>query len=241
MAGSERRLIITIDGTAGSGKTALGSLLANQLGYLFVDTGAFYRVLTLAALREQVSLVDGPALAAFAGTLDIRFEPAIIDGKPSNDGRQFTVRVAGEDVTWAIREADVDAGVSFVAAQPAARAALLPLQQRLARQKGVVMVGRDIGTVVSPEAEVKVFLEADLATRAGRRQQELAERGTDLDANAIAKNLAERDRIDSSRDTAPLAQPPGAIVLDSSQLSLEQEVREVLAKVESISKKSERE
>ena len=146
----------------------------------------------------------------------------------------LTLLLGTEDVTWAVRSPAVDANVSQVAAQPKARAALLPLQQRLARQKGVVMVGRDIGTVVCPEAEVKVFLQADLATRAQRRQQELAGRGTEISSDDIARNLADRDQIDSSRETAPLAQPPDAIVLDTSQLTLEQEAAAVLARVEAV-------
>ncbi len=228
------RLTIAIDGTAGSGKTTLGNLLAARLGYLFVDTGAFYRVLALAALRAQTPVDDGLALAALARTLDIRFAPP-----PSDDGKDtpkppFTLRLGGEDVTAAIRAPEVDANVSPVAAQPEARAALLPLQQRLARQKGVVMVGRDIGTVVCPEAEVKVFLVADLATRARRRQQELAERGTAVATTAVAENLRARDHIDSSRDAAPLTQAPDALVLDTTQLTLEQEAAAVLARVAAV-------
>lgn len=226
MAKTEARLTIAIDGTAGAGKTALGSLLAARLGYLFVDTGAFYRALTLAALRARVSVEDGPALAALAQSLDIRIAPSTIA-----DGRHYTLWLATEDVTWAIRGQAVDAGVSPVAAQPEARAALLPFQQRLTRKKGVVMAGRDIGTVVCPEAEVKVFLVADLATRARRRQQELAERGSDIAATAIAENLAARDRTDSSRATAPLVQPPDAIVLDTGRLTLEEELAAVLARI----------
>ncbi len=229
MTKTRARLTITIDGTAGSGKSTLGSLLAARLGYLFVDTGAFYRALTLAALRAQVSLDNGPALAALADTLDIHIAPPT-----AADGRQYTLWLGTEDVTWEIRSQAVDAGVSPVAAQPAARAALLPLQQRLARQKGVVMAGRDIGTVVCPEAEVKVFLTADLETRTRRRRQELTDRGSNASSTEIAENLAARDRLDSSRDTAPLAQPPDAIVLDTSQLSLEQEAAIVLSKVAAI-------
>ena len=234
MTKTEPRLTIAIDGTAGSGKSALGSLLADRLGYLFVDTGVFYRVLTLAALRGQVSVEDGPALAALASTLDVRIMPPSAAKTRPADGRQFTLLLGTEDVTWAIRSPAVDANVSQVAAQPEARAALLPLQQHLARQKSVVMVGRDIGTVVCPEAEVKVFLQADLATRAQRRQQELAGRGTKVSSDDIARNLAGRDQIDSSRETAPLAQPPDAIVLDTSQLTLEQEAAAVLARVEAV-------
>lgn len=229
MTKTRARLTIAIDGTAGSGKSTLGSLLAARLDYLFVDSGAFYRALTLAALRAQVSLEDGPALAALTQDLDFRIEPPTVD-----DGRQYTLLLGLVDVTWAVRSQAVDAGVSPVAAQPEARAALLPLQQRLARRKGVVMAGRDIGTVVCPEAEVKVFLIADLETRAQRRRQELAERGSDISSAETAENLAARDRIDSSRSTAPLVQPPDAIVLDTSALSLEQEVAIVLAKVEAI-------
>ena len=229
MPATRPRLTIAIDGAAGAGKSALGNLLAARLDYLFVDTGLFYRALTLAALRAQVSLEDGPALAALAGTLEIHFEPPQIA-----DGRQSTLLLDGEDVTWAVRSPAVDAGVSPVAAQPEARAALLPVQQRLARRKGVVMAGRDIGTVVCPEAEVKVFLVADLETRAQRRRQELADRGTTVAAAEIAQNLADRDRIDSSRDTAPLAQAPDAVKLDTSQLTLAQEVAAVLAKIETV-------
>ena len=231
---TEPRLTIAIDGTAGSGKSALGSLLAARLGYLFVDTGVFYRALTLAALHGQVSVDDGPALAALAGTLDVRIVPPTAAETRPADGRQSTLLLGTEDVTWAIRSSAIDANVSQVAAQPEARAALLPLQQALARQKGVVMVGRDIGTVVCPEAEVKVFLQADLATRAQRRQQELAGRGSKVSSDDIARNLADRDQIDSSRETAPLAQPPDAIVLDTSQLTLEQEATAVLARVEAV-------
>lgn len=229
MTKTETRLTITIDGTAGAGKSALGSLLAARLGYLFVDTGAFYRALTLAALRAKAPLEDGPALAALARALDVRIEPPTVD-----DGRQYTILLGAEDVTWEVRSQAVDAGVSPVAAQPEARAALLPLQQRLAQQKGVVMAGRDIGTVVFPEAEVKVFLEADLETRAQRRQQELAKRGSDVSSTEIAENLAVRDCIDSSREAAPLAVPPDAIELDTAQLTLEQEAAIVLNKVEAV-------
>ena len=229
MTTSEAPLTITIDGTAGSGKSALGSLLATRLNYLFVDTGAFYRALTLAALRAHVSVEDGPALAALVRTLDVRIEPPAVA-----DGRQFTLLLGTEDVTWELRSQAVDAGVSPVAAQPEARAALLPMQQRLARKKSVVMVGRDIGTVVCPEAEVKVFICADLAIRAQRRQQELAGRGKDVSSHEIAQNLAARDCIDSSRHAAPLAQPPDAIVLDTSKLTLEQELAAVLVRVEAV-------
>ena len=229
MISSEIPLTITIDGTAGSGKSALGSLLAARLNYLFVDTGAFYRALTLAALRAHVPVESGPALAALAQTLDFRIAPPTVA-----DGRQFTLLLGAADVTWELRSEAVDAGVSPVAAQPEARAALLPMQQRLARKKGVVMVGRDIGTVVCPEAEVKVYLDADLATRAQRRRQELAQRSSEFTSQDIALNLATRDRIDSNRDAAPLAQPPDAIVLDTGKLSLEQELAAVLVRIEAV-------
>ncbi len=229
MTMNEPRITIAIDGTAGSGKSALGSHLAAKLGYLFVDTGAFYRALTLAALRADISVDNGPALAALAQTLDITIAPPAVA-----DGRQFTLMLGEEDVTWDIRSPAVDAGVSPVAAQPEARAALLPLQKDLAARRAVVMVGRDVGTVVCPDAEVKVFLVADLETRAQRRRQELAARGTDVSSIHIAQNLADRDRIDSSRATAPLTQAPEAIVLDTSKLTLAQEAAKVLTKVEAI-------
>ena len=237
---TEPRLTIAIDGTAGSGKSALGSLLAARLGYLFVDTGVFYRVLTLAALRGQVSVEDGPALAALAGTLDVRIVPPTVPGRrraktrPA-DGRQFTLLLGTEDVTWAIRSSAIDANVSQVAAQPEARAALLPLQQRLARQKNVVMVGRDIGTVVCPEAEVKVFLPGRSrhprtapptgARRAGDGKfPPTTSPGTSLTATRLTA-VARRRR---------LHKPPDAIVLDTSQLTLEQEATAVLARVEAV-------
>jgi cytidylate kinase len=223
---SEPALTITVDGPAGSGKSTLGWLLAQRLGYLYFDSGALYRALTLAAVRRGLPLDDGPALAALVPQLAIRLEPPTVP-----DGRQYTLYLDGEDVTWALRSPEVDAGVSQVSAHPQVRKALLPLQQSVARAKRVVMVGRDMGTVVCPEAEVKVFLVADLATRAARRQRDLAAQSKELPLEAVQANLAERDRLDSSRTSAPLRQPPDAMVLDSSKLTPEEEVEAVLARV----------
>lgn len=185
-------LVITIDGPAGSGKSTLGELLAQQLGYLYFDTGVMYRALTLAVLQARLDLHDSSALEALARSLPIDVQPPT-----SADGRQYTVLVADDDVTWAIRSPEVTGTVSLVARCPGVRTEMVR-QQRIIGQRGrVVMVGRDIGTVVMPDAPLKLYLTASLEERARRRAAEEQARGHPVALEAVQADLARRDELDS--------------------------------------------
>lgn len=206
---------ITIDGPAGAGKSTLGELLARRLGYLYFDTGVMYRALTLAALQRGVDPSDAAASAGLARDLAIDVQPATVA-----DGRQYTVLVDGADVTWDLRSAAVDRAVSVVARHPAVRAVLRARQRSLGLRGRVVMVGRDIGTIVLPEARLKIYLEASLGARAERRAAELRARGIAADLGAIAADVARRDALDQH----VMGRAPDALVLQNDALLPEQEV-----------------
>lgn len=218
-----RRPVVAIDGPAGAGKSTVSRKLAERLGYLRVDTGALYRCIALAAREQQVSWDDGTACGAVAeaiveaSSLELENEP----GKPP------TVRLAGRDVSGAIRVPEMGEGASKVSAHPEVRAALLELQRQLGRGGGVVLEGRDIGSVVFPDAEVKFFLSASVAVRAKRRYDELVAKGTDVTLAQVEAEVEERDHRDRNRAVAPLIEPPGAILVDSSNLSIKQVVAEM--------------
>lgn len=221
----EGRGIIAIDGTAASGKTTLARRLAEHLGYLYFDTGVMYRALTLAAIRKGLSASDEVGLSQLAEhiTIDVR-APTVKDGRPC------TVLLDGEDVTWLIRSEEVDHLVSPVSIYAGVRRALSAQQRRIGLRGNVVMVGRDIGTVVLPEADLKIFLDASLEERARRRHLELAARGLAPSLEEVRDSLAERDRIDSGRSVAPLRAAADAVYIDSTRLS----VPEVFALVEAV-------
>lgn len=183
---------------------------------MLFDTGALYRSVTLAALRAGVPLNDGEALAALARSSNIDLRPP-----SANDGRSVDVLLDGEDVTWAIRGADIDASVSEVSAHRAVREALLPVQRRIASGEAVVMVGRDIASVVIPHAGVQIYLDASVAERARRRAKELRERGIAVSDAEVEADLAARDRYDSSREHSPLVTAPNAIIVDTDNLSID--------------------
>lgn len=191
--------IVAIDGPAAAGKTTVARMLAAQLGALLFDTGTLYRAVTLLAIRTGTPTTDGAALAALAAANAIAIKPP-----SAADGRPYDVLLNDEDVTWAIRDEAVDAAVSAVSAHFQVRAALLDHQRRIARQGRVVVVGRDIGTVVVPEASVKVFLLASPGERARRRHEEVLNRGGETTVNEILAEINRRDTLDSSRDVAPL-------------------------------------
>ncbi len=217
--------IIAIDGPAASGKSTLGQKLAKDLGYLFFDTGVMYRAVTWAALNYQLALDDSMAMTTLAESIQIDVRP------PSHeDGRQYDVLVDGQDVTWEIRRPEVDANVSVISAYPGVRAAMTAQQRRVGLRGDVVMVGRDIGTVVLPEADLKLYLDASAEERARRRHHEVVGRGQPSDYEAILASMRERDRIDSTRAVAPLRPADNAVILDSDTLDAEQ----VLAKVQEI-------
>ena len=215
--------VIAIDGPAASGKSTVGRLVAQKLGFLLFDTGALYRAVTLAALQRGVPIDDEARISELARAIHIDLIPATRD-----DGRPYTVLVDGEDVTWAIRSEPVDAHVSTVSAYPGVREALKRQQRRIARQGRVVMAGRDIGTVVFPEAPLKVFLDASPEVRAKRRCEELRARGEDANYEEILAGVRHRDEIDSTRATAPLRIPEDAVVIDTDHLTIEQVVDEIV-------------
>jgi cytidylate kinase len=218
---------IAIDGPAASGKSTIGALLAERLGYLYFDTGVMYRAVTWMALARNVAVEDEGAVTALAERLRIDVVRPTAD-----DGRQYTVLADGQDVTWEIRRPEVERGVSPVSAYPGVRAALTTQQRRIGHQGRIVMVGRDIGTVVMPDAELKIYLDATVAERAGRRYREVLDRGEPADYDAVLAAVRRRDEIDSSRVHAPLAVAEDAVVIDTTPLGVDQVLERVLALVD---------
>lgn len=215
---------IAIDGPAGAGKSTIGALVAERLGYLFLDTGAMYRAVALAALRRGIDPDDAERLATLARDVRVLIGPPTV-----RDGRAYTVLLDGEDVTWTIRGADVDRIVSQVARVPAVRDAMLEQQRALASRGRVVMVGRDIGTVVLPDAQRKIYLTASAAERAKRREEELASRGDVRPRQELLQEILRRDRLDSERAVAPLRAADDAIVVQTDGLAVGQALDRVLA------------
>jgi cytidylate kinase len=218
------RDVITIDGPAAAGKTTVARAVADRLQAMLFDTGVLYRALTVAALRAGIDVDDGRQLTALAERVRISVIP------PSkNDGRLYDVHLDGDDVTWAIREKAVDASVSQASAHAEVRQALLPLQRRIAAGGRVVMVGRDIGTVVVPEAGLKIYLDAGPEERARRRCQELRDRGQPADYASILQAMRDRDAIDSGRSVAPLRAAADAIIVDTDGRSIAEVADQVVA------------
>jgi cytidylate kinase len=217
--------VIAIDGAAASGKSTIGSLLARRLGYTYFDTGVMYRAVTWAALHRGISVDDEAAVTALAEALVIQVTPPTQD-----DGRQYTVFADGQDVTWAIRQPAVDAVVSPVSAYPGVRRALTKQQRHIAAGGCMVMVGRDIGTVVLPHADLKLFIRASIEERARRRYLERRARGEDVAYQTELASMRRRDEIDSQRAHAPLRPADDAVIIDTDGLSIEQ----VLARIEAL-------
>ncbi len=209
--------IITIDGPAASGKTTLGKLLADDLGYLFFDTGVMYRAVTWAVLAQNIDVSQEAAVSELAHQAEIDVLP------PSQqDGRSCDIRFSNQDITWEIRSSQVEASVSAVSAYAGVRKAMTLCQRQIGLRGKVVMVGRDIGTVVLPEADLKIFLEASVEERALRRTNELIQRHETADFDEILKAMRKRDRIDSTRAIAPLQPAEDAIIINTDTLSIYQ-------------------
>jgi cytidylate kinase len=217
-------LRIAIDGPAASGKSAVGSALAAQFGYRFFDTGAMYRAMTWLALERGVDVRDEAALVRLADAATIAVRES-----PMGAGEATTVLLDGEDATPHLRDAAVEANVSLVSRVPGVRKALVRIQRELAEGGGVVMAGRDIGSVVLPDAEVKVYLDASREVRARRRAEQMERQGVAADYEAILTDLEQRDRIDSSRATSPLTAAAGAVIITTDALSIEEVVRRIAA------------
>lgn len=215
--------IIAIDGPAASGKSTLGKRLADALGYLFFDTGVMYRAITWLALERGLDIGDEAVITTLAESVLIEVLP------PSEaDGRACDVLVENQDITWNTRSPSVDAKVSLVSAYMGVRHALSGQQRRIGLRGRVVMVGRDIGTVVLPEANIKIYLDASPEERARRRYEELIARGEEADYDEILAKVMERDRIDSTRDVAPLRAAGDAVILDSDQLNADEVFHRVM-------------
>lgn len=218
--------IIAVDGTSASGKSTIGGLLAERLGYVFFDTGVMYRAVTWVALRRGIAVSDEEATTRLAEEVVITVERPDVD-----DGRQYTIRADGQDITWEIRSPEVDAAVSPVSAYLGVRAALTAQQRRIGQQGCIVMVGRDIGTVVLPEADLKIFMDATPEERARRRMLELRARGANAEYEDVLAAILRRDRHDSERPIAPLSRADDAVYLDTTDLTVEQVLAQVLALV----------
>jgi len=219
--------VIAIDGPAAAGKSTVGRLIAARLGYPFLDTGAIYRAMTRTALHRGVDLSDDDALSELAASISIDIGP------PTQGSIEpCTIFVDGEDVTRFLRQPEVEAAVSLVSRIAGVREALLKVQRDLAGRNAVVMAGRDIGTVVLPEAELKVYLDASVEERARRRYAELSALGMDLDEEDVLHDLGRRDRIDSERSVSPLRPSEDAVAIDTDGLTLEEVVQQLAELIE---------
>ena len=214
---------IAIDGPAASGKSTLAEKLADNLGYLLFDTGVMYRAVTLAALRTLQTVDNEAEVTRLAEKVQIDVQPPT-----RQDGRKYDVLLNGEDVTWQIRKPEVDANVSHVSAYPGVRLAMTAQQRRIGQRGGVVMVGRDIGTVVLPEAELKIYLDASVEERARRRFEEIQMRGENQTYHEILASMRHRDQIDSTRKVAPLRPAIDAVIINSDGLNIEQVLEKVV-------------
>ncbi|MGE4404552.1 (d)CMP kinase [Pseudomonas sp.] len=218
--------VITIDGPSGSGKGTVAALLAGKLGWNFLDSGALYRLLAFAARNHGVDLTNEEALKVLAEHLDVQFGPA-------RDGHGMVIILEGEDVTEAIRNEQVGAGASQVAALPVVRTALLQRQKAFREAPGLVADGRDMGTVVFPDAPLKIFLTASAEERARRRFLQLKARGDDVNLASLLEEIRARDERDTQRSVAPLKPAADAVQLDSTTLSIEQVLERILSEVAS--------
>jgi cytidylate kinase len=222
---------IAIDGPAASGKSTVGELLARRLGYLYFDTGVMYRAVTWAALDRSIPIEDEAAVTALAEALHIDVTPSM-----AKDGRQYTVLADGVDITWEIRTPAVNANVSPVSAYAGVRREMVRQQRRVAGAstdgRGVVMVGRDIGTVVLPDADLKLYLDASVEERARRRWREELARSDESDYETVLASMRRRDEIDSNRNVSPLRAAEDAVVLDTTALDIDGVMVEVARLIE---------
>ena len=225
MTGRKRRLVIAIDGPVGAGKSTAARRLAEALGYIYIDSGAMYRALGWKAVRAGVHLHDPTRLAALAGATDIRVTAG---------GAGPRVLVDGEDVTDALRTPAMDRASSLVSVVPEVRRRLVAIQRAMAEEGGIIMDGRDIGTVVFPDADVKFYLDADLPVRSARRLEDLRRSGAELDSEAVQSEVARRDERDRQRDASPLQAATDAIRIDSTRLTTEEVVACMLAEVRKV-------
>lgn len=211
-------MVIAIDGTAGAGKSTVARLVAERLGYLYINTGAMYRAVTWKALQEGIDLEDENALVKLAKHCEISFE--------DNGSR---VILNGLDVSQQIRFPEVDRSISTVVKFPRLRAIMVQQQRLMGRKGKIVSEGRDVTTVVFPDADVKIYLDASLVERSRRRRRELKERGHKLDLRQVKEDTAKRDTADKTREHGPLRVAPGAVLVDTTDMTIEQVVEKIVA------------
>ena len=220
-----KKIAIAIDGPAASGKSTTAKLVAQALGYLHIDTGAMYRALTLKALDEKIDLNDRNEVVSLAQQSKIQLE--------NSDG-ELKVMVDGSDVTKRIRTQPVTRSVSTVSSYAGVRDEMVREQQKMAARGGVVLEGRDIGTVVLPNAELKIFMSASVDERAKRRKKDLAHGGVEANEDELKKEIELRDQMDSTREASPLRKAPDAVELDTSHLTIEEQVHFILERAEKL-------
>lgn len=225
MTTTDTPMVITVDGPSGSGKGTLSQLLAKKIGYHLLDSGALYRLVALATLKQRIDIQDQQAVEKVAAQLDVHFDTA---------GDQTRVLLSSEDVTNAIRSETISKSASVVAAYPGVRAALLKRQRDFRQLPGLVADGRDMGTTVFPDADLKIFLTASAEARAQRRYRQLTEKGETVDLEGLIKDIQERDERDSNRTVSPLKPAPDAVLLDSTQMTIQEVLEAMLNLVKGI-------
>lgn len=225
MTNNHTPTVITVDGPSGSGKGTLCQLLAKKIGFHLLDSGALYRLVALAALNQQVDINNQQAMENVAAQLDVRFDTA---------AENTRILLKGEDVTNAIRSEIISMNASIVAAYPGVRKALLKRQRDFRQLPGLVADGRDMGTTVFPEADLKIFLTASAEARAQRRYKQLIEKGEEVDLDELIKDIQERDERDSNRTVSPLKPAPDAVLLDSTQMTIQEVLEAMLSLVKGI-------
>lgn len=225
MTTTDTPTVITVDGPSGSGKGTLSQLLAKKIGYHLLDSGALYRLVALATLKQRIDIQDQQAVEKVAAQLDVHFDTA---------GDQTRVLLSSEDVTSAIRSETISKSASVVAAYPGVRAALLKRQRDFRQLPGLVADGRDMGTTVFPDADLKIFLTASAEARAQRRYRQLTEKGETVDLEGLIKDIQERDERDSNRTVSPLKPAPDAVLLDSTQMTIQEVLEAMLNLVKGI-------
>ena len=218
----KKKITVAIDGPSGSGKSTTARLSAKQLSYTYIDTGAMYRAITLHILNQNVPLKKTNKIVQEAAEVQIQF---------TRTGDQLEVLLDGKNVTDKIREPSIDKAVGQVSEIPGVRAILVNLQRSLAEDGGVVMEGRDIGTRVFPNADLKFFMDADLETRAKRREQQLLEQGIEMDFETVKQEIINRDKRDSEREESPLRAAKDAILIDTTNLSIDEQVQMIVQHV----------
>ncbi len=229
----KNNLLIAIDGPSASGKSTLGKLVAKELGYLYIDTGAIYRAITWKALKNNLDLKDERLMQKLVSETQLSIK------KVNDNEEYFQILVDGKDVTKEIRNPEIDQNVSQLARLPAVRQQLISLQRNLAKNGKVIMEGRDIGSVILPNADIKLFFTAPEEERVRRRYQELKDKGYEISYEEVREQIIKRDLIDSSRGCAPLIKTEDAIVIDSTNKNIEEVKNDVLTIIKKILKSRE--